>query len=417
MPETYRHTGTLARGLLVCRPAMISKLTIAGLLIGSLLAAACTMPTQEDGDGEDPAASQDALSSRTDFYAIAHMTNTPAAAIWAVSEGANGVEIDLRFREDGTPDTFRHGGGIVCDCICSAGQSDHVCRVLHGCEDQSSVSNMFATLAPMSTLALVMLDTKITGAESVAMQEAAGARIVKMLTTDLFGKGYRGKVVISAAKTDVLAYIASAAKAAASSPYRARIYFAFDQTGKTESDAACTLKTLSGLPTKNRVFGTGISACGTGDYKPAIRTAANNENAGVSGFTYVWTLDSESSMRGYIDSGARGILTNRPKKLVDLARRMGRTLARPESAIPAATSNTVLGNAQCGCDCDYHPGGCVISKPAPAGQACKCSYKGAWTCGGSVTACSNPGSPLCRAPDTSIAACALGGGDCDGYAD
>ena len=123
-------------------------------------------------------------------------------------------------------------------------------------------------------------------------------------------------------------------------------------------------------------------------------------------------------MRKYIDSGARGILTNKPKHLVDLAKQMGKTLALPESPIPAATSSEIVGNTDnCGCDCDYHPGGCVVSKPAPEGQACKCSYKGAWTCGGSVTACSDSSSPLCTNPDTSKAACALGGGDCKGYAD
>ncbi len=67
------------------------------------------------------------------------------------------------------------------------------------------------------------------------------------------------------------------------------------------------------------------------------------------------------------------------------------------------------------CDCDYHAGGCSISKAAPAGLACQCNYKGAWTCGGKVTKCSNTNSPKCSSPDKSKAACLLGGGDCEGY--
>merc|ERR1719272_28663 len=67
------------------------------------------------------------------------------------------------------------------------------------------------------------------------------------------------------------------------------------------------------------------------------------------------------------------------------------------------------------CDCDFNEGGCSISEAAPEGKACKCVYKGAWTCGGDVVSCGNPASPKCTAPDKSVASCAMGGGDCGGY--
>lgn len=67
------------------------------------------------------------------------------------------------------------------------------------------------------------------------------------------------------------------------------------------------------------------------------------------------------------------------------------------------------------CDCDYHPGGCSISKAAPTMFACKCDYKGAWTCGSESVACVQQGSGKCNNPDTGAASCALGGGDCGGY--
>ncbi|CAM9618558.1 unnamed protein product [Laminaria digitata] len=82
----------------------------------------------------------------------------------------------------------------------------------------------------------------------------------------------------------------------------------------------------------------------------------------------------------------------------------------------------ILGGGDCGaynteenCDCDYHPGGCSISTAAPKYSACKCSYKGAWTCGGGVVQCNNPASANCEIPDKSKTSCLLGGGDCDGY--
>jgi hypothetical protein len=67
------------------------------------------------------------------------------------------------------------------------------------------------------------------------------------------------------------------------------------------------------------------------------------------------------------------------------------------------------------CDCDYHPGGCSISKAAPRDTACQCKYKGAWTCGGTIVRCANPDSANCKAPDTSLPACLQGQGDCEGY--
>jgi hypothetical protein len=78
------------------------------------------------------------------------------------------------------------------------------------------------------------------------------------------------------------------------------------------------------------------------------------------------------------------------------------------------------------CDCDYNDkgwqrgGGCKISKPAPPNKACKCTYKGWWTCGGQDVWCEtdskkNNFNPLCLKPDDSRAACNLGRGECLGY--
>ncbi|MBI3073476.1 MAG: hypothetical protein HYY84_15300 [Deltaproteobacteria bacterium] len=348
------------------------------------------------------------------FYVIAHMTNTLHTVRWAMAEGANALEMDLRFTSSGTPDSFRHG--FPCDCSCPVLQrSVHVCGPLSGCNDSARVNDMFHLLATQPRLALVILDTKITAADSVAMQEEAGRQIVQKIDSDLFGRGYGGKVIISAAHTDVMAYVQSAVTTANASSNKARIFFAYDQVGGEAEDAVCALRTLMLLPTSNRAFGTGIAACASGNYRRAVEQAARNQSAGVIGFVYAWTLDDRDPMRSYIDHGAQGIMTNVPRNLVAVAREKGLTLARPSDPIPAATSNEVRGSANCSCDCDYHPGGCVVSRPAPRGRACKCSYKGAWTCGGSLANCRDLSSPRCKNPDTSVASCVQGGGDCDGY--
>lgn len=373
----------------------------------------------ELGEEEDVAVDEEALAEgKDDFYVIAHMTNTPEAVRWAAREGANAVEIDVRFDEDdGAPSAARHGG--LCDCVCSLGNEDHVCAALErDCEASSPVPDLLAAIAGRPELALVVVDSKIDARAPTTLQRAAGARMVDTLSSMLFGRGYRGKVVVGAASTGAVAYVRAVAEAAGASRYRARISVGFDETGKRGSDAACTLDTLRPFAAR-RAFGAGISACATGDFTPAIREAAEAERGGASGLTYAWTLDAEPSMRRYIEAGARGIITNKPRKLAEVARAMGKAKARPETVLARARANdrtpTATATDACGCDCDYRPGGCAIARPAPPGRACKCEMAGPWRCRGRVTECANRSSPACVSPDTSPEACALGGGDCEGY--
>ena len=65
----------------------------------------------------------------------------------------------------------------------------------------------------------------------------------------------------------------------------------------------------------------------------------------VVGLVYTWTLDKKSSMRAHMRSGARGILSNHPARLVEVAGKMGLRLATPRSVIPAATSDNVIRTA------------------------------------------------------------------------
>jgi len=116
--------------------------------------------------------------------------------------------------------------------------------------------------------------------------------------------------------------------------------------GSIGRDAGCTLRAL-GAFTNRLSFATGVSACAVGDCAPAVGAAAGHEWTGRSSLTYVWTLDREASMRRDIAAGARAIFTNRPRTLAEVARGRGKTLARPETPLPAVTSRTVLGDARC----------------------------------------------------------------------
>jgi hypothetical protein len=163
--------------------------------------------------------------------------------------------------------------------------------------------------------------------------------------------------------------------------------------------------------TNRRVYGTGITSCLGETFYTAVENGVAGKSKGENGMTYIWTLDQESSMRDYINRGVQGIVTNEIKLAKRVAVSMGLTMAKPSSSIPL--SNVYISTTN-KCDCDYHPGGCTISWPAPSGQACQCQYKILWTCEGSLVSC-DISHPKCLNPDRSKEACQLGQGDCDGY--
>lgn len=91
----------------------------------------------------------------------------------------------------------------------------------------------------------------------------------------------------------------------------------------------------------------------------------------------------------------------------------GHRLFQISTTVLAFMIMATLASAESTCRCDYHPGGCRITTPAPQGTACHCTYF-AWGCGGIVKDC-DIRDPKCAAPDDSLASCLLGGGDCGGY--
>jgi glycerophosphoryl diester phosphodiesterase len=369
------------------------------------------------------------------FYAIAHMTNSIETVDWAVGEGANGIEADLRFDlVTQQPTVFQHSiGEQPCDCSCIKGiaSKSSVCSHLDspwsgggliGCKTSVHADSLLEHAATKKELALVVIDSKVdlgNFPQDEAKLEAAGKAVVSLLVDHLFKKGYKGDVVISAPHLKQYKYIESAAKAAQNNEYKDRFYFTIDGEGGQALDVLDALVTIpsKNLPSKNRVYGTGISACGPGTYYKAILTGAVNQHAGVVGLVYIWTLDKKESMDDYIKSGATGVMTNYPSLAVQAAKDNGLALAQPGiDRIPAATSNIVV-RTNPHCDCDYYgpPGGCKISQAAPAGLACHCTYIPLWKCEGRVVTCQNESDPRCIAPDKSLESCEQGGGDCEGY--
>lgn len=368
------------------------------------------------------------------FYNIAHMTNTPNSVNWALDKGANAVELDLNFdSSSGSPLLFRHSkAGEACDCsclcpapiwwVCSFLYPNTVCAKLLGdvrgmspCRAESSMTTMLNFLAKKSSLALVIIDSKIDSDDMDSNKmKSAGGMVVSSLIKQLFQAGYGGKVIIGSPKLDTLPYLQAAVGALQGSQYQSRVYFTIDLE---KNNIVNTLKELHKLPTRNIVYGTGITICLSASTikQSTMELAALNKAKGVTGLTYLWTVDKESTLKDNLPF-IQGVLSNTPGMVNKILRENGIKLATQSSIIPQATSSDVITSSEkLKCDCDYHPGGCSISRPAPSGMACHCEYKGAWTCGGSVSQCRNPSSHYCSNPDYSVQSCLLGGGDCEGY--
>jgi len=333
------------------------------------------------------------------FYNIAHQVNAPKFVDWAVANGANGVEMDIHFGPTGGPTVFLHGS--PCDASCFAGAGP----LGPQCDSSSFASVNLNYVAQHPQIALVMMDSKVDDLSPTALV-SAGTQVVDLLVQELFNfnsQSFKGNVIISCAHVAQKAYIQAAINRVPSN-LADRIAFGIDQMG---DDSHGVLQTLVNLGTARRVFGTGISACSPATFDLGIFKARGLEDVGVSSFTYIWTLNKESSMASYLNLGARGILTNQPSTLRNLYNKLGKRLASPQERFCAASSNQV-GD----CDCSYTPfGGCHINIAAPPNRACNCRKFDPTKCEGRLTPC-NPSQPLCAHPDKSDASCQLGGGTC-----
>jgi len=348
---------------------------------------------------------------------IAHMINTPNAVRWALDQGANGIEMDLKF-EGTRPTVFYHG--FPCDCTCLLQfltNRNNRCGALgEGCSASTNTTEMTNFLGSSeiisSRLALIYIDAKLD--KSVRNYADAGANVVRLFNEQVLARGYRGQILLGCLTILYSDYLRGALREAARSNYTDRYFYTIDNEG---DHAYKVLDDSLQLGTNNLVYATGITACLPVTFHDAIQYSLEKKIYAAVG---IWTIDQEYSMRSYLDIGVDFILTNRPKRAVEL---IGfDNIPLPGSALKAKswTDRVLMSSAPFWeCDCSYFyrfiGGGCAITKMAPPNYACKCYYKGAWSCGSQTIHCPDVNDHFCRSPDITEASCLFGGGDCNGY--
>lgn len=352
-------------------------------------------------------------ASQEGFYAIAHMTNSKTALKHAIDAGANAVELDMKFNyTTGKPTEFYHGA--PCDCTCYkyipfSSSGGNLCSLSRNpCSTRTNYREMFRYLLTFPSVALIYLDSKI-GDFPVKKQNLAALNIIKVIDKYLFEKGYKGKVLIGGGRDKP--YLKAVAKYANPSKYSSRIFVTLDWNDKGSFDS---LRFLSSLSTPNVVYSDGVTACHFRTYHQSIRTASINKANGVVSNVFIWTLDLQKSFDIYYKIGARGILTNKIGSLMSWVRANKIKLAAPEDdSLKPATAKQMINPK---CDCDYHNGGCIVSKLPPTNSACRCKKTPILhKCSGIVVLCKNPGSKHCKRPGYTVHDCIQGSGNCDGY--
>ncbi len=262
------------------------------------------------------------------FYNVAHMTNTVAAVDWAVGEGANAVEVDLRFDATGKPLEFRHGG--VCDCSCNvAGGSTHVCAPLkNACEAKTDAAILLNRIA-QTNMALVYIDSKV----EKTTNKDAGNQVIDFLVTQLFAKGYKGVVLIGTPDSSLIDYLQLASKKGATTQYKDRFYYEVGmdrQMDITLKDTFANLQKLQALTPGTKIaYSTGLTSCVPGSFFSEITEGVKQQAAGVTRLTGTWTVDKQSTMMNYLDLGVRWLITNKPRALNEVLKVRGIQLAVP----------------------------------------------------------------------------------------
>ncbi|CAF2956657.1 unnamed protein product [Rotaria sp. Silwood2] len=125
----------------------------------------------------------------------------------------------------------------------------------------------------------------------------AGTGLIPFMDKNLFGYGYKGKVIISSASFSTFAYVQAAATAAKKSRNAQRYFFTTDQE---ENNYEGVMNRLSPY-TNNRVYGTGSGSCGAlVTYYDAIKAAVAGKKQGENGKRHdvVQTIEPESGPWG-----------------------------------------------------------------------------------------------------------------------
>ena len=340
---------------------------------------------------------------------------------WALRVGANALEMDLVVNTStGYPSVFHH------ECRCHCLMNIRPCPYILGnfCEgprDVDQVLGYFMAHEMRHQVNMIYIDTKVE--HGVADFRKVSHNIIMKLSAALFEKGFGGLVVIFASCEEQL--ILFLAQEANKSDFHERIFLSCERdvsivndfipsSWKVNDNLRLNLIAQSKMNYSNILFSTGTSMClqGVHDLSNEVTLGRINSAKGLFSEVAVWTVNNEAHFDRYFNLGARGIMTDNIEGLVAWAKSRGYQLHDSLDHVPRVTSDQppVIEIGSCHCSATHT--GCVVSSASPLHSACHCK---SGSCVGVVVGCSDMSDIRCAKPDTSLASCRLGSGDCSGY--
>jgi hypothetical protein len=289
------------------------------------------------------------------FMNMAHMVNTKQTLDWALNEGANTVEIDIVYDKHSSKAVqARHSmaSDEPCDCTCYVPSmmflnwKANVCSSLmkHGgkgsgafaCQSARPIKKYMRWLAARKQIAMTYFDNKVHHSWSIDQQVTAGRSIAKQIQY-LFKQGYQGSVIVGGSDAAFKTYLVTAMQYLhdkLSKDLFKRTYWSYDFHGadkvisvpisaeSKQTNHDIVIENINHMHrdfkhlTSNYVYSVGISACAPTTHYDMAKTAVNHKKAyGLLKAVIIWTIDSESSMRKYLDIGVDGLMTNYPSYL------------------------------------------------------------------------------------------------------
>jgi hypothetical protein len=275
---------------------------------------------------------------------------------------------------------------------------------------------------------LLVIHTSWSRLDSPESQQYCGLLLKKLLAKELFGRGYKGEVLITTPDFHGDPFLKVSSEDV-NHEYAAKTFIGYSKASEIEINAVRRIRSIS---SRVGVFGP--------DVIYSIATGALYEDARVVSVNGVMEiLDSPDEVIRATQLGADLVFTRKPNVVVKALRSIDRSVPKiPGQDLPPMTPAYLLASQRSAggfhpdeCKCTYfyddrddkdggRVDGCAIVVAPPPGRACYCERVRSHNsllnvCKGRVILCPKLKSVYCHEPDTAISTCEFGGGDCLGY--
>lgn len=255
---------------------------------------------------------------RRPVYNIAHMVNSIAKFDEAMEGGANSVETDVTFADNGTATKLFHG--VPCDCFRACNIQEEVPPFLQYVRRTTSGHRRKYN----DKLALLLLDLKVGNVEA-DNKYRAGVDIAENLLRHLWHgvvPWQAMKVLLSVPSVSDKKVLEGAIQTISRLNPAALDKIGFDISNNDKLDTIREMYRELGID-GHRWQGDGISNC-LSLLRPAARLQSvidNRDSKEPDGYVekaYQWTVDLPKQLRRSLRRGVDGIITNRPVRLAGI---------------------------------------------------------------------------------------------------